>query len=132
MPIGLMPFRADDGALVPDAIAGAALFDALGCASCHAGTRMTDSAFLGPGDPLLHDVGTITAASGQRLGAPLTGLDTPTLVELWNGPPYLHSGAAATVRDVLTTHNAEDLHGVTSGLTEAELDQLVAFLLSLE
>ncbi|HWB80089.1 MAG TPA: hypothetical protein VG755_34225, partial [Nannocystaceae bacterium] len=126
------PFRSDDGSLGPDAIAGAALFDALGCASCHAGARMTDSAFVGPGDPLLHDVGTITAASGQRLGAPLTGLDTPTLVELWNGPPYLHSGAAATVHDVLTTHNAGDLHGVTSGLTAAELDQLVAFLLSLE
>lgn len=126
------PFREADGSLGPDAIAGAALFDALGCASCHAGARMTDSVFLGPGDPLLHDVGTITAASGQRLGGPLVGLDTPTLVELWNGPPYLHHGAAATVRDVLTTSNPDGLHGATGGLTDAELDRLVAFLLALE
>ncbi len=126
------PFRQQDGALTPDAVAGAALFDALGCASCHSGPGLTDSAFVGPAEPRLHDVGTITAASGQRLGAPLTGLDTPTLLELWNSPPYLHTGAAVQLRDVLVTHNPTDLHGTTSGLTEAELDQLVVFLLSLE
>ena len=62
----------------------------------------------------------------------LVGLDTPTLLELWNSPPYLHTGVAATLRDVLVTHNPADQHGVTSGLTDAELDQLVLFLLSLE
>jgi len=31
----------------------------------------------------------------------------------------------------LTTHNSSDLHGTTSGLSEAEIDDMVAFLQSL-
>jgi cytochrome c peroxidase len=115
-----------------DAEAGEVIFDVMGCASCHSGGALTDSTFLAPADPLLHDVGTITEASGERLGGPLLGLDTPTLHELWNTPPYLHDGSAATLLDVLTTKNPDDLHGSTSGLSAAELDQLVAYLLSLE
>ncbi len=111
---------------------GAALFesDATGCASCHTLPRYTDSALDEDGF-LLHDVGTLKASSGQRLGEPLTGLDTPTLVGLWDGAPYLHDGSAATLRDVLTVHNAGDLHGVTSPLAPGDVDDLEAFLLSL-
>jgi len=126
------PYRDADGTPTPDAAAGQEIFDMLGCASCHGAVGVPDSMFLAPGDPLLHDVGTITEASGQRLGGPLLGIDTPTLVELWNSPPYLHDGSAATLLDVLTTKNPDDLHGVTSGLTAQELDQLVAFLRSVE
>ena len=68
----------------------------------------------------------------MRLGAPLTGLDTPTLRGLWRTAPYLHDGSAPTLRDVLTTRNAMDRHGVTSGLSDAELDDLVAFLRCLD
>ncbi|HET6585766.1 MAG TPA: PKD domain-containing protein [Nannocystaceae bacterium] len=129
---GASPFRAADGTPTPDAEAGEVIFDMLGCATCHSGVALTDSSFLAPADPLLHDVGTLTAASGQRLGGPLVGLDTPTLHELWNTPPYLHDGSAATLLDVLTTRNEADLHGATSTLSAQELDQLVAYLLSLE
>lgn len=126
------PHRDDDGVATPDAIAGEALFVQLACDGCHGGPGLTDSDFVGPADPLLHDVGTIGPASGQRLGMPLLGLDTPTLFELWNSPPYLHDGSAATLREVFTEHNAAQLHGATAALTEQELDQLVAYLLALE
>ena len=58
-------------------------------------------------------------------------LDTPTLIEIWRTAPYLHDGSAATLRDVLTTGNPGDRHGKTSHLKAAQLDDLVAYLLSL-
>ncbi len=123
------------GAADVDAAArGRAIFDdpTVGCRACHAGAEYTDSAFGPGGDPVLHDVGTLGPGSGQRLGAPLTGLDTPGLRGLYRTAPYLHDGRAATVRDVLTTHNPDDRHGVTSGLSAAQLDDLEVFLLSLD
>ncbi len=126
------PYRNADGSLTDEAEAGRALFESaeLGCTDCHAGPRLTDSAFLSPGVPLLHDVGTITEASGQRLGGPLNGLDTPTLRGLWNNAPFLHDGSAATVFDVILA--AGETHGSTAGLSDAERAQLAAYLLSLD
>ena len=57
--------------------------------------------------------------------------DTPTLVEVHRTAPYLHDGRAATIKDVLTTHNPQDLHGKIKGLSAAELDDLIAYLLAL-
>lgn len=126
------PYRAVDGSLTAEAEAGRVLFEspALGCTGCHSGERMTDSAFIGPDQPVLHDVGTLTEASGQRLGGPLVGIDTPTLRGLWNNPPYLHDGSAQSVLAVL--EGAEDAHGTTSGLSETERVELAAYLLSLD
>src|SRR6185295_16953745 len=66
------------------------------CASCHSGRDFTDSA-----SKVLHDVGTMAAGSGKRLGGTLPGIDTPTLLGVWNTAPYLHNGSAATLADVL-------------------------------
>ena len=101
------------------------------CATCHQGERLTDSQFLTPGSPLLHDVGTLKPSSGARLGDTLDGIDTPTLHELWNSAPYLHDGSALSLLDVLTTHNPLDQHGKTSHLTPEQIDDLIAYLLSL-
>lgn len=127
------PFREPDGSPSLAALAGEALFlsPMLGCVDCHVGPRMTDSEFIA-GEPVLHDVGTLTAASGQRLGGPLLGLDTPTLRGLWNGAPYLHDGSAATLLDVLTVRNPGDQHGLTSVLDAQQQGELVAYLRSLE
>ncbi len=46
------------------------------------------------------DVGTLRTTSGQRLGAALTGIDTPTLLGVWDTAPYFHDGSAATLDDV--------------------------------
>ncbi len=132
---GASPHRREgDAAWAASRARGEALFRRadVGCASCHAGERYTDSVFLAPGMPLLHDVGTIRASSGMRLGGALTGLDTPTLRGLWRTAPYLHDGSAATLREVLTTRNAGDRHGVTSTLSPTDLDDLETFLLSIE
>lgn len=96
--IGRSPYRAPDGGQTAAAERGAATFDQLGCASCHAGPRFTDS---GSGASLvLRDVGTLRTTSGARLGGALAGIDTPTLLGLWHSEPYLHDGTAATLGDV--------------------------------
>jgi hypothetical protein len=117
------PYRNSDGSLTPEAVAGKARFEKLGCNFCHGGNDFTDSA-----RGMLHDVGTITAKSGMRAGEPLFGFDTPTLLGVWETPPYLHDGSAPTLRDVLTTNNPNDLHGFVSALTSDELDELVAYV----
>ncbi len=76
--------------------------------------------------------GTLGAGSGQRLGGVLPGIDTPTLLYLWRTAPYLHDGSAATLRDVLVTRNAGDLHGRTSALSAAQLSDLETYLLAAE
>ncbi len=128
---GRSPFRDAAGALTPSAERGRAIFldPAAGCGDCHIPPRYTDSNLA---EPVLHDVGTLRASSGARLGEALTGLDTPTLRGLFASAPYLHDGSAATLREVLTVRNADDRHGVTSHLRARELDDLEAFLLSLD
>jgi DNA-binding beta-propeller fold protein YncE/cytochrome c peroxidase len=121
------PFRTPDGTMTADAEAGQNLFARLGCAFCHGGADFTDSA-----GGIMHDVGTITASSGRGSGAPLLGIDTPTLLGVWETAPYLHDGSAATLRDVLTTHNPNDQHGFVSSLQPTQIDQLVAYMLQLD
>ena len=95
---------------------GAQLFARASCIECHSGEYLTDGQ--------LHDVGTGT---GREAGTPF---DTPTLREVWRTAPYLHDGRAATLRDLLTTHNTNDQHGETSGLSEQELCDLMEYVLS--
>ena len=128
------PFRGSNGELKASAIHGKALFESaeLGCTTCHAGARLTDSKFVTPTEPLLHDVGTLSASSGKRLGKALTGIDTPTLHGVWSSAPYLHDGSAPTLRDVVRTKNPLDRHGKTSQLSDTDIDDLVLYLLSLD
>ena len=93
------PFRNPDGSLTSEAEAGRSVFQQQGCADCHGGTEFTDSE-VGPGN--LHNVGTLRSSSGQRLGGPLTGIDTPSLLGVWNTAPYFHDGSAPTLEDVFT------------------------------
>ena len=109
-----------NGKLSPSAARGKKLFqsDALGCANCHPSGLFTDLKS--------HDVGT----RGQY-DKPADKYDTPTLIEAWRTAPYLHDGSAVTVRDVLTSGNRENRHGKTSHLTPQQVDDLVAYVLSL-
>ncbi|MEM6992670.1 MAG: PKD domain-containing protein, partial [Myxococcota bacterium] len=117
------PYRNEDGSFTEAAQRGREVFGRAGCAACHPGPDYTDSA-----GGLLHDVGTLLPTSGSRLGAPLEGIDTPTLKGLWASAPYLHDGRAATLREIFTEHNPDDRIGVTSNLSPEELDDLEAFL----
>ena len=116
------PFRQADGTLSPAALRGQAVFHRadVGCADCHIPSLFTD--LLG------HDIGTGNGP-GELLGP---AFDTPSLRGVWHTAPYLHDGRASTLQDVLVTHNPTDQHGQTVHLSEAEVQDLVAFLRSLE
>jgi streptogramin lyase len=123
--VGRSPFRNADGSFSKDALAGRKVFERAGCLACHSGPDFTDSP-----QNVLHDVGTQLPTSGMRLGAALTGLDTPTLKGLWQSAPYLHDGRAATLEDVFEI--AGDRMGVVSNLSAVEVSQLVRYLLELD
>lgn len=109
-----------NGKMSASARRGEKLFnsDRAGCAECHKAPLFTDLK--------LHDVGT-----RSQFDKPTDRFDTPTLLEIWRSAPYLHDGSALTVRDVLTTRNSSGQHGEASHLTPGELDDLVAYVLSL-
>lgn len=114
------PHRERDGSLTPAALRGKMLYEsrAVGCANCHPAplftrNRMADVGTSGPSD------------QGE------TRFDTPMLYELWRTGPYLHHGEAATLKEVLTSFNRDDKHGKTSHLSNEEIDDLEAYLLSL-
>ncbi|MBA7710092.1 hypothetical protein ES703_119022 [subsurface metagenome] len=106
-----------NGRLSRSARRGRKVFDKAGCASCHKGPLYTDLQ--------KYDVGT-----GKGLDKDVE-FDTPTLVEIWRTAPYLYDGRAATMKEVLTTHNPGDKHGATSNLTDNEINNLARFILSL-
>ncbi len=108
------PMRDTNGALTAEAAAGRTVF-ATRCASCHGGGDFSDSR-----GQVLHDVGTIKAASGLRLGKMLGGIDAPTLRDAWATAPYLHDGSAPTLQAAIQSHR-----GLTLGATE--LAQVVAY-----
>lgn len=124
------PYRNPDGSLTADGQAGRDIFMAEGCAACHGGPQFTDSP-----SGLTHNVGTLNATSGHRLGGNLFGLDTPTLRGLWLTAPYLHDGSAPTLTALLTTRNPLSLHAELQPFIEEDpraVEQLVAYLLQID
>lgn len=98
------------------------------CATCHSGPLMTDSESRPVDEIVRHDVGTGTADPGEKMGP---AYDTPTLLGLYRTGPWLHHGMAKTLQEVFTKYNPDDRHGVTSHLSEKEIDDLVEFLKAL-
>lgn len=99
--------RAEDPALVA---LGETLFrsEEVGCATCHVGSAGTDNAN--------HVVAGFDEAT-----------NTPPLTGILGTPPYLHDGSAPTLMDVLLRARDGSM-GDTSGLSDHELDALVAYL----
>lgn len=112
--VGRSPYRTYAGALTEAAERGQQVFNDLGCASCHSGEAYRDGQS--------HDVGTITAASGNRLGGSLSAIRTPSLIELWDSAPYFHDGSAETLEEVFTrgTHQQS-----FTGTQEADLIEFI-------
>ena len=124
----LSPHVEAPGKLSPAAERGRKVFfqNEVGCAKCHNGPYYCDSRLQTPYN--LHDVGTGGGDKSERMG---TKYDTPTLLGIYRGAPYLHDGSAPTLLDVLTTANKGDKHGKTSHLSKEQLSDLVEFLKSL-
>jgi YVTN family beta-propeller protein len=110
------PHRNANGTLTPAAVAGREVFRAQNCASCHGGASFTKSA-----NANLENIGTLKPGSGSRLGGALTGIDVPTLRDVWATAPYLHDGSAPTLADAIVAHG-----GVSVGGTD--LANLVAYV----
>jgi CxxC motif-containing protein (DUF1111 family) len=140
------------GPITPDVTAGSAIFDAIGCSTCHvrtiqtapAGTTINGGAFVVPpalgnklihpfGDFLLHNIGTgdgIVQNGGQstRLQmrtAPLWGVRTRDRL--------MHDGESRTFLDAILRHQGQA--ALTTGtfllLNSTQKNQLYAFLGSL-
>ena len=102
-----------DGTLSDAAIRGQTLFNNHNCASCHDPNNDYQ-------DGTSHFVGTLTAASGGRLGGLLSDINTPSLLGLHSGAPYFHDGSADTLAEVFTNAGgsliqAEDSATTTGG-----------------
>jgi YVTN family beta-propeller protein len=106
-----------NGKLSKAAKNGQKLFSKTGCVLCHSQPLYTNMKE--------YDIGTSTEQDDSK------EFDTPTLVEVWRTAPYLHDGRAVTIKDVLTKFNKNDQHGRTSELTDKEIEDLAAFVLSL-
>jgi cytochrome c peroxidase len=133
----------DDDALSPAARRGRLLFiGKANCATCHSGEDFTSDRF--------ENIGLYNGKNlNDRGRAEVTGLPqdegmfkVPTLRNVALTAPYMHNGMFATLREVIEYYNDPDRHVSDSinrdakldkplNLTEAEIDDLVAFLESL-
>ncbi|MBP1468122.1 hypothetical protein EYB53_020585 [Candidatus Chloroploca sp. M-50] len=118
---------------------GRALFQELGCVSCHGGPTWTISSIpgvVGQLDPdgngmvdqLLHDVGTATAADIR--GA--TGFDVPALLGLAFTAPYMHAGSLPDLKAVLDSGHPMPGQPRVRPLSRLEREALIAFLLTID
>lgn len=91
---------------------GKQLFDSaeVGCATCHSGPKLTNNRS--------YDVGT----GGT--------FQVPSLINIGDRAPFIHTGCAPTLRDRFTNPNCGggDEHGVVSHLSASQIDDLIAYL----
>jgi hypothetical protein len=78
------------------------------CATCHNGPTLTNNTTV--------DVGT----GGN--------FQVPSLVGIATRGPFMHNGCAATLKDRFGPCGGGDKHGVTSKLTEGQINDLIAFM----
>ncbi len=108
-----------NGQLSEAAKRGEALFmsERVGCAKCHPAPLFTDLQ--------MHDV----ESKGQYDRR--ADFDTPTLIECWRTAPYLHDGRYTTMKQVIKEGKHGRKFGEVEKLTEQEINDLVAYVLSL-
>ncbi len=87
------------------------------CYVCHPPPYFTDRR--------LHDVGTLSETDDS------IPFDTPDLIDLYLGSPYLHDGRAATMEEIWTKYGSEDRHGIVGDMTKDQLNDLVEYLKSI-
>jgi YVTN family beta-propeller protein len=108
---------------------GAQVFQKAECSTCHAqatafqNTERYDVGTYVTTGPVPDDVNGFFRTTG--------GLNTPSLLGLARTAPYLHDGSAPTLKARILQGKAENRHGKTAQLTDAEVDDLVEYLKSL-
>ena len=111
------PHLQKDGSLSEAALRGEFIFQEAKCAYCHKDEYFTDMK--------KHDVDSgLDEYKNFKF-------DTPTLREVWRTAPYLYDGRAKTIFDMLKLYNKNDKHGKTSKLSDSDLKDLEAYILSL-
>ena len=115
------PYRNQNGSLTTAGAQGRAVFESAGCGSCHGGASFSNS-----GSATLMNVGTLKSVSGSRLGGTLTGIDPPTLRDVWATAPYLHDGSAPTLADAVRAHSGVSLSATDVASVTAYLQQIGA------
>ena len=113
------PFRAADGSVSEAAERGRTLFESsrAGCSECH-----TPPFYTSPG---LHDVGLGKKEDRYPSYSP------PTLLAGYRKTRWLHNARARSIHDLLAgPHSPEKINGQPA-FTEAEIDDLVAWLKTL-
>jgi YVTN family beta-propeller protein len=138
-----------------DVSAGRALFASANCQQCHGGPNWTRSRVDYTPPPstnevsagqlvrFLSRVGTFDpAAFNEVLGAGTNivvangalGFNTPSLLSIGAGAPYLHSGGAPTLNEVLNnvTHRSAGTSGVDTLTSASDRQALVRFLESID
>jgi YVTN family beta-propeller protein len=108
------------GRLSPAAQRGQKIFFApnVGCARCHPEPTYSDGQS--------HDVG-----SAGPYDRPGDKFNTPSLIEAWRTAPYMHDGHYLTIKELIVQGKHGGKGDVLGHLTEQQIDDLVAFLLSL-
>jgi cytochrome c peroxidase len=94
---------------------GKALFRSadVGCNTCHSGDKLTDNQSV-----------VIDTATNVKL-------QVPSLVAIGYRAPFMHNGCAATLADRFNPACGGDAHGNTSGLSDDQRTDLIAYLESL-
>jgi YVTN family beta-propeller protein len=87
------------------------------CAYCHRGAKFTNQK--------LAYVGTTKSTDSSEM------IDVPHLINSSYSAPYLHDGSARTLDELWTKFNTNDAHGVTSDLSQQEIQDLVEYLKTL-
>ncbi|MCB9459756.1 MAG: hypothetical protein H6670_08905 [Anaerolineaceae bacterium] len=111
------PYREDSGGLSESAERGMMIFLS-GSPSCSCHTP-----------PLLSDLQKHNLTGAAFSLETYADFDTPSLWGLWATAPYMHDGIAPTLMDVFT--RTDPIHTIAEDLTEQQLADLIAFLLSL-
>ncbi|QEH37914.1 Lactonase, 7-bladed beta-propeller [Aquisphaera giovannonii] len=113
------PYRDPSGKLSPEAERGKAVYSSAkaACNTCHGGPEFTDGK--------IHTVGL------EEPGDRYRGYNPPSLRALYDRDPYLHDGRAKTLREALSGPHSAGAVTNLGELTDAELDDLLAYLKTL-
>lgn len=87
------------------------------CVTCHPPPYFTNKQMA--------DVGTLADTDDPTL------FDSPQLNNVYESPPYLHHGRAATLEEIWTRFGENDEHGVVNDMLKDELNDLVEYLKSI-